>query len=148
MADKKIRLRVITPTEIKFDEKVNMAIMRCTTGDLGVLPGHEARTAVLDFGALRVFSDVSDVRMIAIYGGLAEIKGDVVTILANDAEWPQDIDFEHARAEQEELERKLHNKDEDYLDIQRDQIKLRRALVQIELSSYPHLAKTDEYNYD
>ena len=142
MADKKIRLRVITPTEIKFDEKVNMAIMRCTTGDLGVLPGHEARSAVLDFGVLRIFSDISDMRMIAVYGGLVEIKGDVVTLLANDAEWPQDIDFEMARAEQEELEQRLRSKDDDdYLDIQRDQIKLRRALVQIEVSSYPLISK-------
>jgi F-type H+-transporting ATPase subunit epsilon len=142
MADKKIHLRVITPTEIKFDEKVNMAIMRCTTGDLGVLAGHEARSAVLDFGILRIFSDISDMRMIAVYGGLVEIKADVVTILANDAEWPQDIDFEAACAEQEGLERKLRAKnDGEYLDIQRDQIKLRRALVQIEVSSYPLISK-------
>ena len=137
MAEKKILLRVITPTEIKFDDQADMVVMRCTTGDLGVLPGHEARTAVLDFGVLRIYSGTADIRVMAVYGGLAEIKKDVVTILANDAEWPHDIDAQSAREDRERIARRL--REHEYtgeLDMQRDQVMLRRALVQIEAVSY------------
>jgi F-type H+-transporting ATPase subunit epsilon len=140
LADKKIHLRVITPTEIMFDEKVTMVIMRCTTGDLGVLQGHEARSAALDYGALRILSDDSDMRILAVYGGLVEIKSDVVTVLANDAEWPHDIDPSKALADHELFSQNLR-KNDDTLGIQRDQVMLRRALVQIEVSSYPLISK-------
>ena len=139
--EKKIRLRIILPAETKVDEPVDMVIMRCTTGDLGVLPGHEPRSAVLRMGIVRILSDGVE-RRIAVYGGLAVIKDDTLSILTNEAEWPEEVDLARAEANREHAERRLHEKTDDR-EILNDQLLLRRALVQIEVSAYAY-AQQDE----
>lgn len=141
MPGKKIRLRILLPTETKVDEPVDMVIMRCTTGDMGILPGHEPRSAVLRIGILRILDEGSE-RRIAVYGGLAVVKGDVLSIIANEAEWPEEIDLTRAQADREHAEQRLHEKTDD-MEIQNDQVLLRRALVQIEVSAYAY-AQEDE----
>ena len=145
MAEKKFVLRVITPHRVAFDEKVDMVIMRCTTGDMGIMYGHEPRSAVLDYGVFRIFGGDTDERWLAVYGGLAEIKDNILTVLTGGAEWPHEVDSKNAQEAEEHLRHRLQEHADD-VDIRRDQALLRRALVQIELSSYPYLAKTDDYN--
>ena len=84
-------MRIVTPNEIKFDENVDMIIMRCTTGDMGILPGHEPHSAVLDHGEVRILDDGNE-RRLAVSGGIAEVRNNVLTILTSLAEWPEDID--------------------------------------------------------
>lgn len=133
MAEKKLRLRILTPSETKVDEDAKMVIMRCTTGSMGVLPGHEARSAVLEYGPLRILSDSGE-RRIAVYGGLAVIQDNTVTVLTGGAEWPHEINIARAKADREHIEQRLQEKTDD-MEIQNDQILLRRALVRIEVSS-------------
>jgi len=133
MAENKIRLKIITPEKIKVDQDVRMVIMRCVTGDLGVLPGHKPCSALLDYGLLRILADDSERRM-AVYGGLAMIRNDVLTILTDDADWPEEIDLARANLDREYAEKRLREKLDD-MEIQNDQVLLRRALVQIEVSS-------------
>jgi len=141
MPDKKIRLRVILPTQTKVDEPVDMVIMRCTTGDMGVLPGHEPRSAVLRMGIVRILDGGAE-RRIAVYGGLAVVKDDTLSIIANEAEWPEEVDLARAEADREHAEQRLHEKADDR-EILNDQLLLRRALVQIEVSAYAY-AQQDE----
>jgi len=133
MPAKKVRLRIVTPEQVKVDEDADMVIMRCTTGNMGILPRHEACSAALDFGILRILDGGME-RKIAVYGGLASIQNDVLTILTKDAEWPEDIDRARAEADREHAERRLQEKT-DAIEIQHDQVLLRRALVQIEVSA-------------
>jgi len=142
MAGKKVRLRIVTPAAVKVDEDIDMAIMRCTTGDMGVLPGHEARSAALNYGILRIINGDAE-RRIAVYGGIAAIQGDVLTILTNDAEWPEDIDRARAEADRQEAEWRLHERADD-VEMGRDQVLLRRALVQIEVSSHTLDSKDEQ----
>jgi len=134
MPKKKIRLRVVMPGKIKADEPADMVIMRCTSGDMGVLPGHEPRSAVLDYAPLRILRGGYEHR-IAVYGGLAVIEDDVLTILTRDAEWPEEINLAQARADREYAEQRLRDQEDDR-ELQSDQVLLRRALVQIEVSSH------------
>ena len=135
MAAKKVRLRIVTPKEIKFNEDVDMIIMRCTTGDMGILPGHEPRSAVLNYGVLRILNDGNEHR-VAVFGGLAEMQNNVLTILTNGAEWPRDIDRASAMFDREHAERRLQERIDD-IEIQDDLVLLRRALVRIEVSAEP-----------
>ena len=134
MAKKKIRLQVLTPTETKFDKEIDMVIFRCMNGDMGVLPGHEARSAALDYGIMRIIEGEEE-RLLAIYSGIAEILDNVVTVVANDAEWPEDIDLAQAELDREQARQRLGDKEDD-LEMQRAHVMLRRSLVQIEVSSY------------
>ena len=140
MADKKFNLRVITPHHVVFDEPVNMVIMRCTTGDMGILFGHEPRSVVLEYGVFRIFNDDANERWLAVYGGLAEIKDNVVTVLTGDAEWPHEVDEKHVREEQEQLQQLLQEHIDD-AELRRAEALLRRSSVRIELASYR--SKTD-----
>ena len=134
----KLRLRIATPENIKFDENVDMIIMRCITGDMGIQPNHEAYSTILDFGILRFIKDDTERRM-AVFGGMAQVRDNVVNILANDAQWPEDIDVSLVEAERDKAIRRLQESVDD-LQIQKDQVLMRRTLVQIEVSSYPILA--------
>ena len=141
MAAKKLRLQVTTPESQKFDEEVEMVIMRCITGDMGILPNHQPISAILDFGVLRII-DGENERKMAVFGGIAQVLDNTVTILANDAQWPEDIDIAFVNSERARMERRSQE-DLDDLEIQRDAILMRRTLVQIEVSSYPLISKQE-----
>jgi len=133
---KKLCLKIITPAQVKVEEFVDMVIMRCIDGDMGILPGHDALSTALDLGILRIINDGNE-RKIAVYGGLAAVRDNILIILTHDAEWPGDIDRARAEVDRENAERRLQERTDD-IEIQHDQILLRRALVQIEVSSYTY----------
>ena len=141
MASEKLRLRVATPENVKYDKDAEMVIMRCITGDMGILPRHEACSAILDYGVLRIFNEGEERRM-AVFGGIAQVLDNVVTILANDAQWPEDIDLALAESERDRTARLLLDNADD-LEIQKEQVNLRRSLVQIEVSAYPLISRTE-----
>ena len=134
MADKKLHLKVATPAGFKVDREYDMVIMRCTDGDMGILPGHESSSVILDYGTMRLFEDGVEHKL-AVFGGVGEVDGDTLTILTHSAQWPEDIDRDLAQAERERAELRLQEKRDD-LDIRRNQLLLRRALVQIEVGAH------------
>ena len=141
VAARKLHLRITTPENVKYDEDAEMVIMRCITGDMGILADHEATSAILDYGILRIFNDEEERRM-AVFGGIAQIGDNRVSILANDAQWPEDIDMAFVKAERDRLERRSQESQDD-LTIQRDQVIMRRTLVQMEVSTFPLVSRTD-----
>lgn len=144
MSDKKVHLKIITPSETKVDIMTDMVIMRCTTGDMGILPDHEACTAILDLGILRIIDEGTEKRM-ALLGGVAQMENNMLTILANNAEWPEELDNARARASREEWQAKLDNS-ADSVEVHRNHVQVRRALVRMDVSSYPLLSKSNEHD--
>ena len=133
MADnKKIRLKVVTPTKTTLDTMVDMVIMQAIDGELGVLYGHEPLATVLKEGVLRYY-DAEKIERVALFGGMAEINKDAVIVLADVAECPSDIDATRARLAEERARRRLDEQKAD-LDEQRAKIALRKALVRQELT--------------
>jgi len=139
---KRLRLRVATPDNVKFDDDIEMVIMRCITGDMGILANHEAASAILDYGVLRILDEGTPERRMAVYGGIAQVKDNIVYIMANDAQWPEDIERSALNAEREELERRAQEELDD-LELRKQQILMRRILVQTEVSDYPILSKVE-----
>jgi len=133
---KQLRLKIITPLRVLYDGGADMVILRGEGGDMGILPGHEARAAVLGYGPLRIFADGGENRELAILGGFAEISNDTVTVLSDAAEWPDEIDRVRAEAAKERARQRIQQKNSD-TDMKRAELSLRRALVRIEVSSYP-----------
>jgi len=141
MPVEKLHLRIATPDTVKYDEEAEMIIMRCISGDMGILANHEPTSAILDYGVLRILNGNVERRM-AVFGGIAQIGDNKVTILANDAQWPEDIDIAFVEAERERLERRSQE-DIDDLALARDQVVMRRTLVQIEVSTFPLISRAD-----
>ena len=94
----KLQVKVVTPRGTKVDERADMVILRCTTGDMGILPGHQPFSMLLDYGVLRMVQQDRE-RILAVYGGIAQVKGDQITILTDGADWPEEIDPVRAEAD-------------------------------------------------
>ena len=63
-----------------------------------------------------------------MHAGFAEILGDKVTLLAEVAEWPDEIDLDRARRAEDRARDRLNRKDAN-LDVARAELALKRALV-------------------
>ena len=137
MADKKIEVRVIAPkpatdkSTYKYKSQVDMVIMRCTNGDLGVLPGRLPCTMVLDSGIMRIYDEDKESYM-AVKGGVANVSNDVVTILSESALWAEDINKETANESIVKFEESL-SKASDELDRANFMNELKFAKVQLEV---------------
>lgn len=146
MKEKKLLLRIITPRGRKVEEQADMIVMRCVGGDLGVLPGHMPLTAPLSDGILRIKNGGEEQKM-AVFGGIAEIKENIVTILTSIAQRPGEIDLARAENDRKLYEQLMQERSSE-LKMQSYHVLLRRALVRIEVSSEPIIsgsnAKEDE----
>jgi len=142
MSKNKLRLKIVTPDHTKFDDEAELVIVRTIEGEIGFMANHMACSSVLDYGAVRIFNDDVE-RRIAVFGGISQMRDNVLTVLANDAQWPEDIDLALVEAEREQTERRLRESVDD-LDIQRDQVLMRRTLVQIEVSAYPLISPSSQ----
>lgn len=131
MADKKLKLQIVTPARVLCDEMVDMVIMRASTGDMGILPNHEPVVATLNYGILRFKQDGKE-RKATIMSGFVEVEPDKVTILTDAAEWPEEIDLERARQAKERALRRLGPPKSEEYNAARAEIALRKALIRIQ----------------
>ena len=112
MADRKLDLRVISPRSAtdkrpyKLQKESDLVIMRCISGDLGVLVGRMPCTMVLGSGVLRFVNDGKEYHM-AVIGGVAHVSNDVVTVLTDTALFPNEIDGAEVSAKIGELQSKI-----------------------------------------
>lgn len=130
---KTIEVSVVTPDGTVYEGQVEMVSAKAQSGELGVLPGHVPLVAPLDIGAVRLKKD-NAVQLVAVSGGFIEVRPDKVTILAEAAELPEDIDVARARAAKERAEKRLSQAKQDEIDFKRAQYALRRALNRLEVS--------------
>jgi len=138
--EKKIHLRILTPTGPKVERDVDMVILRTTGGDMGILPGHETYYCALDYGVFRVLNRNREGQL-AVLGGVAEIQDNVLTVLTPEAQWPKDIDRAQSEAIRAEIEQRLQGEDTEAFDIKGEQARLRRALVRLEVSEHPAIGE-------
>ena len=132
---KKIRLKVITPTRILFDQDIDMVVMRAQTGDIGVMHGHTEFATTLIPGKFTIYDDDLE-QVLAVQSGYCEVTPKEVIILSDAAEWPDEIDLRRANLAKERAERRLLDQISE-TQVQSTAIALRRALVRIEVSTYP-----------
>ena len=69
----------------------------------------------------------------AVHSGFAEILPDKVTLLAEIAEWPNEIDKNRAEAARARAEERLAHRTE-AIDVKRAEFALRKALVRIDIA--------------
>jgi F-type H+-transporting ATPase subunit epsilon len=119
MADKHIRLEVVTPARIVVDEAVQIVMAPGVLGEFGVLTGHTPFLTTLKVGMLHYNDAGGTKRYVFVNGGFAEALPDKLTVLAESAERRQNIDKERAQAALDRAEERLskvaEEKDIDYL---------------------------------
>jgi F-type H+-transporting ATPase subunit epsilon len=101
-----LKLELATPTRRVVSEAVEEVVIPGVDGYFGVLPGHAPLLALLGAGEVMYRVGRTE-RYLAVSGGFAEVGPDRVTILAETAERPEEIDTARARAAREQAEARL-----------------------------------------
>ena len=127
MADNTVKVAIITPERVFYEGEATMVEFNTVDGEIGVLPQHIPLTTVIAPGICTI-SEAEGQKKAAIHAGLAEILPDKVTLLAEIAEWPDEIDLDRARSAEDRARERLAARDEN-LDVLRAEVALKKAIV-------------------
>jgi len=133
MADK-IQLEVVTPERRVLAEPVEMATIPGLDGELGILPGHTPLISQLKTGVLSYVQEGKTFQL-HVSGGFLEVRDDHVSVLAEIAERPEEIDAAQARQSRERLEKQLGSWNGSEEDLAVAQAELERSTVRLQLAS-------------
>ncbi len=90
---------VVTPEQQVIDETVTQAILPAHDGQIGILTGRAPILVKLGVGSLRVDVTGGQSRTFFVDGGIAQMKGERLTILTDQATPASEIDAGAAKAE-------------------------------------------------
>jgi F-type H+-transporting ATPase subunit epsilon len=102
------KLTLVTPQKkLLTDVEVDEVIVPANRGELNILPGHAPLMTTLKAGRLRVKMN-GQTKVAAISWGYCEVTPHGVNVLADSAEWPEEIDIKRVedqiRVAQERLQ--------------------------------------------
>lgn len=136
-----IRLDIVSPDKGElFSKDIDMLIVRSTAGELGILPRHANLLTTLVPHAMRIKMGGGE-QLVALGGGFMEVTPEKITVLADSAELPENIDVERAqrakqRAEERIAQYKQATKDS-LIDIDRANRALARAKARLLVKNIP-----------
>src|SRR3954467_1048370 len=102
-----INLQLVTPDRLLVNEQVDEVEIPGSDGYFGVLPGHTPLLALLGAGELW-YRQGQEKQYLALAVGFAEVQADRVTILAQIAERPDEIDVARAEAARKRAEERIY----------------------------------------
>ena len=135
MAERKLEVRILTPairqeiSQYKYQGEADMVIVRTITGDRGFLYGHEACSTILDSGFARIIGAGEQEIKLAVLGGVAQIDDNIITIITETAEWPEDIDRSRAIEKRDDLLNRMETAEPDALEGLKEELRAAELLV-------------------
>ena len=133
MADQ-LQLEVVTPERRVLAESVSSVTVPGRAGEMQILPGHAALIAELKTGVL-TYNHGGTNSQLHVSGGFIEVSEDRVSVLAEIAERPAEIDAARARLAREHTEKQLSSWSGSEEDFEKARAKLERSMVRIQLTS-------------
>ena len=122
-------LKIIEPDGMFYEGQASFLEFASVMGEMGVYSNHIPLTTILTPGVVKIHND-GQVKKAAVMGGFIEILKDRITVMAENAEWPDEIDVERAKAAKKRAEERLQKKDAG-LDTARAEAALKRAMARI-----------------
>ncbi len=133
----KITLEIVTPEKALVTAQVDEVQLPGAEGYFGVLPGHTPLLSTLQVGELW-YRVGQDKYYLAIAFGFVEVLPERVTVLAQIAERPEDIDVSRAEAAKRRAEERLaqpvHTPQTD-LDFERARIAMMKSLIRLQVAT-------------
>ncbi|MCY3767157.1 MAG: F0F1 ATP synthase subunit epsilon [Gemmatimonadetes bacterium] len=127
------QLEIVTPEKTVYSGEVNSLRAPGTEGGFGVLAGHHPMLSSLRIGELVFSAGDEGPKSVAIGGGFAEVQRDRVTVLAETAEFAQDIDVNRAEAARDRARELLARRREQQIDEARATLALARAVNRLRI---------------
>lgn len=125
-------LDIVTPERKIFSGPVESLQAPGSQGSFGVLARHAPMIAALRVGPLRFVEEgSSEPRLLACSGGFVEVQGEQVTVLAEAAEFGDEIDRARAAAARERAQERLGRRG---IDSTRADVALARALNRLRIA--------------
>jgi F-type H+-transporting ATPase subunit epsilon len=131
MADT-FQLEIVTPEKKVVETRAEEAQIPGKNGYLGIMPGHAPLITELSVGEI-IYREHTTVQRLAVAWGFAEVLPDRVTILAETAERPSEINVERARQAKQRAEERLASGDPN-LDVDRALDALHRAEARLDVA--------------
>mgnify|MGYP000462019629 FL=1 len=133
MADDRLfRLEIISPDRVFYQGDAAMVELTTSEGDVGIYKNHIPMTMIVVPGIVTITEEEGQ-KKAALHSGFIEVLQDKVTILAELAEWPDEIDLNRAEEARVRAKRRLETADSS-MNMIRANMALRKALVRIELA--------------
>jgi len=130
---RKMPIEIVTPERKVYANQANLIIANGGDGMIGVMAGHTPVVTTLKISTLRVQTGEGE-HTIAVSGGFLEVKPEGVTVLAESAELPEEIDVDRAMRSKERAERRLSQSGAESFDARRAELALERALNRINVA--------------
>jgi F-type H+-transporting ATPase subunit epsilon len=132
-----IKLEIVTPERLVFDETVDAVTLPGSEGELGVLPHHAPLVSTLGVGELKIRSGGSE-DWFAIVGGFVQVLPDKVVVMAETADLASEIDLEKAAAARRDAEQALESGYHEGADLSAARAALQAALLRERVAQRRH----------
>ncbi len=132
-----IRLEIVTPERLAFEDDVDSVTVPGVEGELGILPHHAPLVSMLGFGELRIRKGGSE-ELFAIVGGFVQVRPDKVVVMAETADLAAEIDVEKAQEARREAEKALEGGFQEGADLSAARAALQQALLRIRVAERRH----------
>jgi F-type H+-transporting ATPase subunit epsilon len=126
----RIKLDVAVPERLLISEQVDEVQIPALGGSMGVLPGHASLISQLGTGVLTYRVD-QQIRYMALSGGVTEVLPDHVRVLADSAEWAEEINVKRAEESRRRANDLLRRHDME-IDVERASRAIARAQARLE----------------
>ncbi|MSO91907.1 MAG: ATP synthase F1 subunit epsilon [Rhodospirillales bacterium] len=81
----RIEFELVSPEQLLISEPVEMVVVPCTEGDIGVLPGHSPLLAIVRPGVIDIHEGGKVKDSIFVGGGFCEVNPERCTVLVEEA---------------------------------------------------------------
>lgn len=99
----KIKLKIVSPEKVILEREIYQATLPVIDGIVTILPNHRSYIGALKTGEI-ILKDGADEQELAVTGGFVEFNQNVMTILADNAEYGHEIDLKEAEKARERAE--------------------------------------------
>lgn len=130
--DRNFDLEIITPDRIFWKGQAHMLELNTSNGQVGIYKRHIPMTMIVEPGIMTIHLDDGN-KEAAVHAGFIEILPEKITVMAEIAEWPDEIDQNRAKEAEERARRRLQTHDPK-IDLSRAEVALRKAMVRQELA--------------
>ncbi len=131
----KVKLQIITPEKNFFEDDVQLVVVKGVEGSIGIMYDHEPFVTPLGIGPIKILSD-NKIKHAAVSHGYVEVMEEKIVILADTAEWPEDIDISRAEEAKKRAQKRL-NKKENHMELLKAEIALKKAINRINVANMP-----------
>lgn len=99
-------LEIVVPDKAFYSDEVQEIVLKTPGGEIGILKGHIPMVVAVSIGLIKIKKEERWIYA-SVSEGFMEVTADRTIVLADSAEWPEEIDVERARSAEERARAQL-----------------------------------------